>query len=375
MTEVLTACVVICTLLNSCTEEFCTKHISVGPGVLDINCNPPEIVAPRATLLPKRLRRQTQPFLINFYDAKDEDLNYDTIQTHECSIGEFNERDADVLVKFGVTNLDMYSTHLVSLQPLVHLSDSLQTLSIVNSEFDDDVAASLPPLRNLSSLIISSNLLTQVPASIVDCEQLQYLDLSNNRITSVDATVLPTSLQTLLLNNNRISSVKFSNDLENLEILDLSTNALEDIAWLKSSTFPEQCQNINLRKNQITKFVYDNIIFLTRLVHLDVSYNNITYFGTLSALDYIKGRTLNLDKNPLYCNCSLITFGSSSMWKVQRLPRCAEPADLKGYSLSMLATEVCTAGGKDPITAEKLVGQIEKKSTLSTGVLVGIVGE
>uniref|UniRef100_A0A8C3TT18 Toll like receptor 7 n=1 Tax=Catharus ustulatus TaxID=91951 RepID=A0A8C3TT18_CATUS len=125
-----------------------------------------------------------------------------------------------------LTSLEELDISFNSLKFLPHsvfekMPPSLRTLNLSNNHLQSFIWGNLPSLRNLITLDLSNNLLTNVPRELSNCTS---------------------SLQELMLRNNRIQRLTkhFLRGAFQLRYLDLSSNKIEII---KRSSFPENVIN------------------------------------------------------------------------------------------------------------------------------------
>jgi Leucine-rich repeat (LRR) protein len=103
---------------------------------------------------------------------------------------------------------------------------------------------------NVESIDVSNIGLTDLKG-IDKFSKLEYLNLANNNITFwSNQTSKNTNLKELNLSKNKISVIENSNNVENLEILDLSHNLLDNKTIFKFNLFPK-LHTLMLNNNNI----------------------------------------------------------------------------------------------------------------------------
>uniref|UniRef100_A0A8U8ASN6 Uncharacterized protein n=1 Tax=Geospiza parvula TaxID=87175 RepID=A0A8U8ASN6_GEOPR len=145
-------------------------------------------------------------------------------QFQSLRILEFRGNRLDAL--WNLTSLEELDISFNSLSFLPHsvfeeMPPSLKILNLTNNRLKSFIWGNLPSLKNLVTLDLSNNLLTNVPRELSNCSS---------------------SLQELMLRNNRIQRLTkyFLRGAFTLRYLDLSSNKIEII---KRSSFPENVIN------------------------------------------------------------------------------------------------------------------------------------
>ena len=99
-------------------------------------------------------------------------------------------------------------------------------------------------------------------------KNLQILECSHNSITNFP--VLPDTLRTLYGSHNRVGTFPAVQQLQNLEIIDLSHNAMY---FIKDVHLPSDLKELNLKSNVLTEFSVST--WPDGLVELDLSFNRL----------------------------------------------------------------------------------------------------
>ena len=146
----------------------------------------------------------------------------------------------------------------------------------------------LNPVREGELIVIPRGCSDHSPC--ITLQNLAHLDISFNKIRHIPYMFFRhlRNLKVIKLNNNRINKISvncFPDSLEHLQILDLSGNLINtpmtDIFTLILSS-REVIPLLNVSHNQIS--VQENFILgqspLFEMLHLDMSYNNISKFDT-----------------------------------------------------------------------------------------------
>ena len=157
-------------------------------------------------------------------------------------------------------------------------------------------ATSLADLRHLAFLekLTVDNSVSGQLASISGLSNLKELSVSNTVVTAEELPIIGAlpSLQKLTLSNCSLSTMAGLDLAKELTYLDLSNNALRNIAYLANMPL---LQELKLSHNALNDLAA--LSSLNTLVSLDVSHNNLT---TLSPITSITGlKWLEADNNAL----------------------------------------------------------------------------
>ncbi|XP_043911416.1 leucine-rich repeat-containing protein 17-like [Protopterus annectens] len=243
------------------------------------------------------------------------------------------------------------------------------------SEVDMD---SFGELWSMKILIISHNQINKICSeAFTSFGFLEKLDLSNNWLTELpqDFSNSLVSLRELKLSNNRLQMVKFGSlqHLEKLEKLDMSGNWVYS---LEKGTFRglSKLRYLYLQRNRIT-VLHNGLFFMIQNVEvLHLGGNNISTiemeaFNSLhhitllglrnNQLTHLKFKTfsnivtlgthLQLSGNPWMCDCDLQrVFGKILSVRYLHVDdydniTCASPAQLTGFPLKSVDTQLCIA--------------------------------
>jgi len=164
-------------------------------------------------------------------------------------------------------------------EPLTKLSN-LERLQIMRTKNLKKLSINIGNLKNLRTLILSYNSITELPESIGNLKKLEKLYLGNNNLETLPESIgKMNNLKKLYLNNNnKIKKLPDSiGGLKNLRMLDLSDNNLE--------TLPESIGNlIKLRELHLC---YNNLRELPESIkNLQNLYTITIHHNTLNPYEY-----------------------------------------------------------------------------------------
>ena len=195
------------------------------------------------------------------------------------------------------------------LESMVHL----QNVNLSYNKISD-----LSPLNNLSFLVqlnVSNNLIESLDF-LEGFKNLRVLDASNNLLTSIGDMGRFPALEKLNLNNNQISEIEGLDENSRLEVLDLSANQLTQIGignlavlelYLATNQIESLAQIQNLEFLQVLDVSYNLIENLSglqnrrHLMKVDVQNNKVADYDDLEPV-FVGNRLLrelNLRNNPI----------------------------------------------------------------------------
>ncbi|CAL1540791.1 unnamed protein product [Lymnaea stagnalis] len=170
--------------------------------------------------------------------------------------------------------------------------------------------------NSLERLSLKGNYFPHLQGPLYGFDRLQYLDLSSSFIKRIepDFFVTLTSLKYLTLSRNQLgnnladdaSSAKVFSPLTNLQLLNLSFNALTN---LPPNIFRNltSLRVLSLEKNSLIDFIID-LSSLKKLQYLDLKETRIASLGaeTRRQIDALvqMNISVNMQRNPILCDCS-----------------------------------------------------------------------
>ncbi|UJR35449.1 hypothetical protein I4U23_028205 [Adineta vaga] len=189
-----------------------------------------------------------------------------------------------------VLKLDQFDLSEMNLEKVFLNMTKLEIISLRSCQIKY-----LPNLPNVQILDLENN---QISNTISLTTSYVHLNLAKNLISSINLKN-NTYLKSLNLSENLLTSFDFSMLNENLRDLNLNSNRLLAINF---NTLPNTLTSLSLKNNLIKqmKFSRESSSFLSSL---DLSFNQLRTIeqnSLFKTLNY-----LNLEQNPLECNCQL----------------------------------------------------------------------
>ncbi|XP_074025811.1 uncharacterized protein [Leptinotarsa decemlineata] len=152
---------------------------------------------------------------------------------------------------------------------------------------------------HLKSLNLSSNFLVTFNESILDqnIAEIEYIDLSFNRITDISIGNIEHKIINIDLSSNRISTMNFC--ISELVSVNVSRNLLKSLGKISCSNTNSRLISLDMSFNNISELFSDSFINSTQLKILNFQHNNISSLpiGLFSHLSNLED--LNLANNSL----------------------------------------------------------------------------
>ena len=193
-----------------------------------------------------------------------------------------------------ITNKNFLMSSLIKKESF----QNLYKLTLYDCNFSNIEILTKSPFDNLEELDLSNNRILNIePLIHVSFKNLIFLSLCNNRINNLEplSKVPFTNLKDLRLSFNEISDINIfsKTPFKDLKKLILSSNDISDTSVFKDSNSLDNLAYLALNDNKIL----DVEIYISSLVHLDLSYNQISDIKFLSSNHYKNLEYLNLGKN------------------------------------------------------------------------------
>ncbi|GBG29854.1 Leucine-rich repeat-containing protein 1 [Hondaea fermentalgiana] len=129
----------------------------------------------------------------------------------------------------GLVVFEAYSNLIERIPEELAALSSLEELNLCHNKLAGRLPMAVGALRQLRMLNLAENEIEILPSSLGALVNLEVFNMNGNKLTVLPATVACWNVKTLLLSRNRVKSlpVTFGNLCDSLDLLDLSSNALE----------------------------------------------------------------------------------------------------------------------------------------------------
>ncbi|KAI5635402.1 leucine rich repeat domain-containing protein [Phthorimaea operculella] len=215
----------------------------------------------------------------------------------------------------------------------------LETIELDNNQIEVIHIKAIENLPHLVAVHLSNNRIVDLPDRVFyNLPKLKIIEMQGNRIQFIAPRAfeaLPL-VQYMNLSNNQLSTIDSSGlrQLASLEVLDLSFNRLTQISRA-SFQYMEWLVELNLDNNLICYIGGQPFDFMPRLKVLSLRNNKLT---SVSEPTFAKLRNniaiLDIDGNPLICNCKIIWFKAWLSESTSIGPKCADGTYIKGMPFS-----------------------------------------
>ncbi|GAQ86745.1 hypothetical protein KFL_003090020 [Klebsormidium nitens] len=184
----------------------------------------------------------------------------------------------DILLTPHLTELDLTTNRLTTIDPAIGTLTSLRKLSLRQNLLTTEAVAPLgqyTALHNLTELVLHDNKITQLP-DLRHFTALTSLDVSFNELSELAGVEhLPSSLKQLYFAKNEIGTLPSLSHLSHLEILELGSNKIKVMSGLGGLP---ALRELWLGRNKIREI---DLGGLTGLVRLSLQSNRLTHIAGL----------------------------------------------------------------------------------------------
>ncbi|XP_053971501.1 protein artichoke-like [Hylaeus volcanicus] len=186
-------------------------------------------------------------------------------------------------------------------------------IEVLNIEYNRlfKIRSNAIALKHLKHLNVSGNILSDFPNIL--CENLKTLDISCNNLSSIPETLSTSNfplLATLNVSKNPIRNLMFRSEL-NLQLFVASNisilETIDKATFAKLRAPAKECINLIISNNKGLSLIHEEAFKHMNLCSLDISNNQIAYIAQKLVPCNTNSVTcnVNLQGNPLKCNCSL----------------------------------------------------------------------
>ena len=258
-----------------------------------------------------------------------------------------------------LSSLNLSSNQLTELSAEIVELKNLSSLILSGNQLSE-LPAEIVQLKSLSSLILSGNQLSELPAEIGELKNLSSLNLSSNQLTELPAEIGELkSLSELNLGNNQLTELPAEiGELKNLSSLDLGSNQLSElpaeIVQLKSLS------SLYLNDNQLTELPAE-IVQLKSLSSLYLSGNQLTELpAEIVQLKNLSSLILINNKLDILIVETLVKINSLTQLDLAGLELKSMPVEI--IVLKNLSTLYLESNQLSELPAE--IGELKSLSTL-----------
>ena len=176
----------------------------------------------------------------------------------------------------------------------------LQELQITDATLSDEEMLAVGLLTGLKKLTLSDCGLSSI-AALTNMNSLEYLDVSGNALRNLSVIADMQELKTLHLNNNAVTELTELQSLTQLTYLDVSFNSVSTLDPIRSIT---TLNTLIATQNQISDV--QSLTSLRALQELDLSYNSLTDVSAFALCTEIS--VLNVSNNAITDISTLYTL-------------------------------------------------------------------
>ncbi|XP_013200582.1 protein artichoke isoform X2 [Amyelois transitella] len=215
----------------------------------------------------------------------------------------------------------------------------LHTIDLDQNQIEIIHPKAIANLPNLVSVYLSRNHIIDLPDNVFsNLPKLRIIELQGNRLQFISPRAFENIplVQYLNMSNNQLTNIDNSGLrlLTSLEVLDLSFNKLTKITRA-SFQYMEWLVELNLDNNQICYISGQPFDFMPRLKVLSLRHNKLS---TVTEPTFIKLRNniaiLDIDGNPLICNCAIIWLKAWLSESSTVGPKCVDGTYVKSMPFS-----------------------------------------
>ncbi|XP_013133841.1 PREDICTED: slit homolog 3 protein [Papilio polytes] len=215
----------------------------------------------------------------------------------------------------------------------------LETIDMDSNKIEIIHSMAIANLPNVLSIYLSRNHIIDIPDRVFsNLPKLRIIELQGNRLQFISARAFENTplVQYLNVSNNQLTNLESSGirQLFSLEVLDLSFNKLTKITT-ESFQYMEWLVELTLDNNKICHISGQPFNSMPRLKVLSLRYNKLT---NVAETNFEKLRNniaiLDIDGNPLICNCAAMWLKSWLLESTSIGPKCADGTYVKGMPFS-----------------------------------------
>ncbi|XP_028164672.1 protein artichoke-like [Ostrinia furnacalis] len=228
----------------------------------------------------------------------------------------------------------------------------VESIDLENNDIEVIHPKAVVNLPNLSAIYFGRNHIVDLPDGVFsNLPRLRIIDLQGNRLQFISPKAFDNIplVQYLNLSNNQLTNIDNSGlrQLPSLEVLDLSFNKLIKIT-ASSFQHMEWLVELNLDNNLICFIGGKPFDFMPRLKILSMRYNKLTMVSEATVAKLRNNiAILDIDGNPLTCNCELMWLKSWLSESSAIGPKCADGTYVKGMPFSREDCQKYVSGNQE----------------------------
>nr|XP_032530182.1 protein artichoke-like isoform X1 [Danaus plexippus plexippus]XP_032530183.1 protein artichoke-like isoform X1 [Danaus plexippus plexippus]XP_032530185.1 protein artichoke-like isoform X1 [Danaus plexippus plexippus] len=264
-----------------------------------------------------------------------------TLKTLDLSNNFIKSFDGNIINSIHtLETIKMHRNRIVELRPgtfrdLINLG----TIDLENNQLEAIHSLAIASLPNLVSIYLSNNHIIDIPdRAFSNLPKLRVIDLQGNRLQFISMRAFDSIplVQYLNLSNNQITTLDNLGirPLMSLEVLDLSFNRITRITK-ESFKYMEWLVELNLDNNNICYITNQPFDYMPRLKVLSLRNNKL---HSVHENNFAKLRSniaiLDIDGNPLVCNCAIIWLKSWLTESTSIGPKCSDGTYVKEMPFS-----------------------------------------
>ncbi|XP_023954786.2 protein artichoke [Bicyclus anynana] len=216
---------------------------------------------------------------------------------------------------------------------------NLETIDLENNQIEIIQPMAVSSLPKLMSIYLSRNHIIDIPdRTFINLPKLRIIEMQGNRIQFIAMHAFQNIplVQYLNLSNNQLTNLENLGikQLISLEVLDLSFNKVTKITK-ESFQYMEWLVELNLDNNLICHISSQPFDYMPRLKVLSLRHNKLI---SVHESNFAKLRNniaiLDIDDNPLICNCAIMWLKAWLSESSSLGPKCEDGTYVKGMPFS-----------------------------------------
>ena len=201
-----------------------------------------------------------------------------------------------------IVKIDLSNNKIKSIPAEICQEKEIVLIRFINNQLVT-LPSELFELIMLKSIDFSHNKLIEIPETISNCSNLVEVNLQYNELTKIPNGLVNNleKLEVLNLSHNKITHLPCFKNLKILKKLDLSNNRIQNI---NKNCFInlELLENLNFFKNSIKDIEKGSFFYLNNLISLDLKENQLTEFHEFPKSEKMDNLILAFNRISNLCN-------------------------------------------------------------------------